>query len=53
VLLGGVENVEAELISRRILEVLKQLYQVDDLRVVISASAGIAFASEEQRGATT
>ncbi len=50
---GGVENDEAELISRRILDVLKQLCQLDDLRVVISASAGIAFASEEQRGATT
>ncbi len=51
VVLRRVENDEAELISRRILEALKQPYQIGDLQVVIGASAGIAFASNEHRNA--
>lgn len=51
VVLRKVENDEAETISRRILEALKQPYQVDNLQLVIGASAGIAFASNEHRNA--
>lgn len=49
VVLRRVENGEAELISHRILEALKQPYQIGTLQVVIGASAGIAFASNELR----
>lgn len=49
--LHKVKNEEAETISRRLLESLKEPYEVDDLRIVIGASAGIAFASSDQRNA--
>lgn len=51
VVLRKVEVGEAETISRRILESLKEPYEIQGLRIVIGASAGFAFASSDQRSA--
>jgi diguanylate cyclase (GGDEF)-like protein len=50
VVLRSVDKIEAETIARRILDSIKEPYQIEQLCIVIGASAGIAFATNDQSG---